>query len=281
MKRFLSISLLILAAFHCVGQEIRVYKDSIPGSYSTLVYTPEGYMDLPDSAKACKPLVLFLHGGSLIGNNLMDAMRYGPLHAVRSGRDIDAVILNPQTPGTDPGAIGSWDPEKLIKLLDWTKERFPYDADRVYVLGMSIGGFGTLNFVNAHPERVAAAMALCGGCKYKTMEGLAEVPLWIIHGTADRQVNIHQSQRVYDWLVANGKSKRVIFDILVGYDHSSLARYFYMQMTYDWLFSHSKKQEGHPVNRRIMLQEPTYRNAYYSDKDSELPGKVKIINPGK
>lgn len=281
MKKLLSITVAVfLLTLHCAGQEIRAYRGEVPGSYNFLLYTPEGYSALPDSAKALKPLVLFLHGGSLIGSNLKDSMRYGTMHAIRSGKSLDAVVLNPQTTGKAKGDAGAWDPEKLVKLLDWTSEHFPYDSCRVYVLGMSTGGFGTMNFVNAHPERVAAAMALCGGCSDKVMDGLAEVPLWIIHGTADRKVRLSESQRVYDWLVAQGKARRVIFDILVGYDHATLARYFYMQMTYDWLFSHSKAQAGHPVNRDITLQYPTPANAY-SDNDKDFARTVRIIDPGK
>jgi len=276
MKRALVIILLFLVSLQSFSQEIRVYRDRVPDGYNFLLYTPEGYSELPDSLKALKPLVLFLHGGSLRGTNLMDSMRYGSIDCVKEGRAIDAVILNPQTPGRSHGSVGSWDPEKLINILDWTLEKFPYDTNRVYVLGMSMGGFGTLNFVNSHPERVAAAMALCGGCAYNSFEGIAEVPTWIIHGTADRDINISQSQRVYDWLVAHEKSQRVIFDILVGYDHSPLARYFYMKMTYDWLFSHSKAQEGHPVNRKIMLKDPEFGKAFI-EQDPELKKKIKII----
>lgn len=281
MKKILSILMLASTfALRLAGQEIRAYRGEVPDSYNFLLYTPEGYSALPDSAKALKPLVLFLHGGSLIGNNLKDSMRYGTMHAIRSGKDLDAVVLNPQTAGKAKGDAGAWDPDKLVRLLDWTAEHFPYDSCRVYVLGMSTGGFGTMNFVNAHPERVAAAMALCGGCSSRTVDGLAEVPLWIIHGTADRKVRLAESQRVYDTMVAQGKARRVIFDILVGYDHASLARYFYMQMTYDWLFSHSKKQPGHPVNRDITLQYPTAANAY-SDNDKDFARSVRFIDSGK
>ena len=279
MKKILASLILFASLLQGRAQEIHAFRNQVEEAYPFYLYTPEGYNTLPDSLKARKPLVLFLHGGSLKGTNLTSSIRYGCIDAVRFGRNIDAIIVNPQTAGWTKGAKGTWHPERLCRILDWTLEHFPYDTNRVYVLGMSMGGYGTLDFVNAHPERVAAAMALCGGCSYKEFDGIAEVPTWIIHGSADEKVKVSQSQRVYDWLVSHEKSKRVIFDILVGYDHGALARYFYMPMTYKWLFSHSKTQEGHPVNRKIPIEEPLQGKAY-ANPDAAFKARVKLIDPG-
>lgn len=54
---------------------------------------------------------------------------------------------------------------------------YAFDRNRVYVLGMSLGGYGTLDFVGTYPERVAAALALCGGCSLKDQSRLGEAPL--------------------------------------------------------------------------------------------------------
>ena len=279
MKRLLIVLFLCFDALALGAQEISVFRHQVEKGYDFLLYTPEGYNELPDSAKAKVPLVMHLHGGSLVGSNVLNSMRYGTIAAIRFGRDIDALVLNPQTPGKEAGAIGAWNPEKLCNLLDWTMEHFPYDSCRVYVVGMSTGGYGTMNFVNAHPERVAAAMALCGGCSSKTYEGISQVPMWIIHGTADVTVGVGNSRKVYNWLVENNCAERVIFDTLPGYDHSSLARFFFMPMTYQWLFSHSREQEGHPVNRTVKLVEPTAFTAY-SNPDTEFKKKVRITDPG-
>ncbi len=76
------------------------------------------------------------------------------------------------------------------------EEHYDVDTTRVYVIGMSLGGYGTLDFVGTYPQRVAAAMALCGGSTLKDMSGLADVPFWIQHGTADRAVPVSQSKAV-------------------------------------------------------------------------------------
>ena len=110
--------------------------------------------------------------------------RYGPLDAIVRGREIPALVIVPQNPG------GSWNPKKVLDVLDWTRQHYPCDSTRVYVLGMSLGGYGTMDFAGTYPDRVAAALAMCGGSTLRDVQPLGQVPLWIIHGTADRAVSI-------------------------------------------------------------------------------------------
>ena len=136
------------------------------------------------------------------------------------------------------------------------------DSTRVYVIGMSLGGYGTLDFVGTYPDKVAAAMALCGGCTLKDKSGLGKVPLWIIHGTADRAVPVKQSQVVVDELQNTGNDARLRFDWLKGASHGALARILYMNKTYEWLFSHSLLDEGRPVNKDIDIDKSDLSKAY-------------------
>lgn len=94
------------------------------------------------------------------------------------------------------------------------KNNYSMDSTRVYVIGMSLGGYGTLDFTGTYPNKVAAAMALCGGCTLKDKTGLGKVPLWIIHGTADRAVSIKESKVVVDELKQTNNDKRLKFDWL-------------------------------------------------------------------
>ena len=104
---------------------------------------------------------------------------------------------------------------------------------------MSLGGYGTMDFVDAYPEKIAAAMALCGGCSRNDVSGIGHVPMWIMHGTADRAVPMKQSEVVVNKLKAQGNDKLLRYDWIQGGSHGLLARLFYLQKTYDWLFSHS------------------------------------------
>ena len=203
--------------------------DAVPGGYNFWYFIPEDYK----IEQHKMPLVIFLHGASLCGKDLMRVRRYGVLNAIDKGMVIPAFVLAPQNPG------GAWSPSKLNDLLEWAKANYNVDSTRVYVLGMSLGGYGTMDFVGTYPEKVAAAMALCGGCSLKDMSGLGKLPLWIMHGTADRAVGVKESKRVVNYLKDNGIDKLLRFDWFEGGNHGVLARLFYLQKTYDWLISHT------------------------------------------
>lgn len=136
---------------------IRPVKDAIPGGYNFWVYTPtEYYYTLEET-----PVIIFLHGQSLCGRDLNKVRRYGPLDAIVKGRQVDALVVVPQNPG------GAWSPKKINDVLEWTKKNYACDSTRVYVIGMSLGGYGTLDFTGTYPDKVAAALAMCGGCSLK------------------------------------------------------------------------------------------------------------------
>lgn len=231
----------------------------IPGGYNFWVYTPEDYYYTQEST----PLVLFLHGASLCGRDMNRALRYGTVPAIKMGREIPALVVTPQNPG------GPWSPKKLNEILEWMGENYAYDHDRVYVLGMSLGGYGTLDFVGTYPEKVAAAMALCGGCTLKDQSRMGEAPLWIIHGTADRAVSVRESQTVVNRMKQAGITQRLRYDWLPGASHGALARYFYTWKTYEWLFSHTLHDPDRPVNRTVNITQGDLNQAY---RDMEKRG---------
>ena len=104
-----------------------------------------------------------------------------------------------------------------------------------------------------YPDRIAAGMALCGGCSLKDVSGLGDLPFWIIHGTADRAVPIKKSKVVVEQLKQEGKDSRLIYDWWKGANHGTPARVFYLKKTYEWLFSHSLRDKNRPVNKDISI----------------------------
>ena len=249
---FLFVLLFPAQESHAQYDFLRPVKDSIPGGYDFWVYTPTDYYYSLEST----PVIIFLHGRSLCGRNLERVRRYGPLDAIVRGRQIEALVLVPQNPG------GAWNPDKICDVLEWTKKHYALDSTRVYVMGMSLGGYGTLDFAGTYPDKVAAAMALCGGCSLKDVSGLGKVPLWIMHGTADRAVPIKQSKIVVEQLQRNNNDERLRFDWLKGASHGALARVLYMTKTYEWLFSHSLIDDGRPVNKDIDIEKSDLSKAY-------------------
>ena len=245
---------------------LRPVKGALPGGYDFWVYTPLDYYYTMDDT----PVIIFLHGQSLCGHDLNRVRRYGPLDAIVKGREIEALVIVPQNTG------GAWNPKKINDVLEWTKRNYAMDPTRVYVLGMSLGGYGTMDFAGTYPEKVAAAMALCGGCTLRDKQGLGELPLWILHGTADRAVPVSQSKSVVSEMQAAHHDSRLLFDWLPGASHGALARIFYMRKTYDWLFSHSLLDRGRPVNREFSISKSDLSGAY-RDMNSGTPDP-EIIN---
>ncbi len=259
-KRWLSVIVLLLGLmFSPMTINAQLKKGSttpkynvVPDSYNFLIHTPADYA--PNEHKS--PLVIFLHGRSLCGRNLNMVKKYGVIDAIERGKIVPAIVLAPQNPG------GAWNARKINDLINWTAKHYAVDTTRIYVLGMSLGGYGTMDFVAAYPHRVAAAMALCGGCYAKNMDGLGEAPLWIMHGTADRAVPISESKRVVNYLKQKGKTNLLRYDWISGGSHGLLARLFYLQQTYDWLFCHDLRQKPREVDRNFNITQQDLKDVY-------------------
>ena len=242
------------------AQKMTSYQSEKAGGYAYWVCTPSGYVN----GRADKPVIVFLHGASSCGTDLSKVLRYGPLDAVSSGLQVDAVLVAPQNPG------GAWSPSKIMDVLRAVERRFSVDTNRRYVLGMSLGGYGTVDFVGTYPDRIAAGMALCGGGSLRNYCGLAKVPFWILHGTDDRAVAVSESQAVVAAMAACGDTSRLRCDWLPGVNHGQLGKAFYVQETYQWLLSHSLLDAGRPVNRVATLPTESFSSlALLADRKQE------------
>jgi len=253
MKKTILLFLLTVVSLSSSAYDfLRPVKGQIPGGYNFWVYTPQDYFYSLEKT----PVVIFLHGASLCGHDLNRVRRYGPLDAIVRGRDIEAITIVPQNPG------GAWSPKKIMQVLDWVKSNYQCDSTRVYVLGMSLGGFGTMDVCGTYPDRIAAGIAMCGGTSLKDVSGLGELPFWIIHGTADRAVPIRQSKVVVEKLQESHNDSRLRYEWLEGGNHGTPARIFYLKKTYEWLFSHSLVDKDRPVNKDINIGMSDIQKAY-------------------
>jgi predicted peptidase len=183
-----------------------------------------------------QPLLLFLHGKSLSGNDLNKVKRYGVLRAIEKGRKIPAIVVAPQL------ASGSWIPDKVLELIEYLKLHYPIDTQRIYVCGMSLGAYGTLHFAGKYPEKLTAAVAICGGGNEKDSCKLATIPLWIQHGDADYIVPLKESQKIYDAVKKCEPNADVTLTVIKGGNHGNVERLFHEDALYDWLFTQVKKQ---------------------------------------
>lgn len=256
--RFLLIIFLFSCSMLAHAQVSTAHRGDVQNGYNFWFYRP----DEDESDGVHRPLLVFLHGASLCGNNLDRVKRYGPMDALRYGKIIDCYILAPQNPG------GSWQPNKIMNLIEWAEKKYNVDTNRIYVYGMSLGGYGTIDMCATYPDKIACGMALCGGATVKDLSGLATMPMWIVHGTADRAVPVSASDHVVEAIKKTGDDSRLIYTRMPGVNHGRPARIFYMKQTYDWMFSHSLQDEGRPINRDFKITNENMNDAYNSIRNN-------------
>ena len=286
MKRLIPLLILVILP-SIASAQVYAMRDSVKNGYDFWLYVPSEYNDnrvigqeASDSIEVAKPLpvILFLHGRSLSGSNLNKVREYGVIDALWRGRTIDAIVIAPQVNHSQ-----SWRPERVMNIVDWVSSRYDVDSTRLYVMGMSLGGFGTIDFAATYPDRVAAAVAMCGGSTLNTttLQQLNEVPLWIMHGTADTAVGVSESRKVRDAMFQGDTIlPRLRYDEQAGANHSVYARVFYIEEIYEWLMKHSTADENRPVDLSVEIPYSRYSSSKRAYESLPLNGgKVKFIDP--
>jgi len=193
-----------------------------------LLYLPDGYEDSDDAY----PLLLFLHGAGESGDDLDKVKVHGPPKLIESGRDFPFIVVSPQSPGR------GWDPQTLNALLDDLIGNLRVDEDRVYLTGLSMGGFGAWALATAHPERFAAIAPICGGGDPRTAARLKDLPIWVFHGAQDNVVPLRASERMVNALKELGSD--VKFTVYPDAGHDSWTETYNNPEFYDWLLDQSR-----------------------------------------
>ena len=142
-----------------------------------LVYLPPDY-----DSKASWPLLVFLHGAGERGDDLELVKKHGPPKLIEEGKQFPFIVVSPQCPKD-----GWWTskPLELTVLVDEIEAKYKVDKDRIYLTGLSMGGFGTWMLAGYTPERFAALVPICGGGDTLTARRLGNVPIWVFHGAKD------------------------------------------------------------------------------------------------
>lgn len=210
-----------------------------PGRYGRLdylVHVPPGVA--PDGGW---PLVLFLHGAGERGRDLELVKREGLPRVVEHGHGASFVAVAPQCP---TGA--TWQPHArtLLALLDHLLATRPIDAARVYLTGISMGGYGTWALAVSNPGRFAAIVPICGGGLRslgfpERVRELAHLPVWAFHGALDDIVPLDESRRLVDALTAAGGDARLTVYPDLG--HDSWTRAYADPALFEWLLSQRRR----------------------------------------
>lgn len=226
-KTFLLLTLFFSFCLLAKGQETVAVKEET--AYPFLVH-------LPENTTEKQPIFVFLHGRSLSGTNLDRVKRYGMLYAMDQGQDVPGIVVAPQS-------RGGWDPDKVIEVVDYVLKKYNGDASRVYVCGMSMGGYGTMDVAGKYPERIAAAVAICGGGTAQYAGNLAKVPIWLHHGTADRAVPISESKKIMNAVKKADPEANISLNVIKGGTHGSVEKLFHSDKIYNWLMKFKRGKE--------------------------------------
>jgi len=193
-----------------------------------LLSLPKGYED----SKKDWPLILFLHGAGESGDDLARVKKHG-LAKVVGSKDLPFIVVSPQSPGR------GWNPDALNALLDDLSARYRVDKDRVYLTGMSMGGFGTWALAAAYPGRFAAIAPICGGGDPKQAKRLKDLPTWVFHGAKDPTVPLARSEEMVKALKDAGGTPK--FTVYPEARHDSWTETYDNPALYEWFLAHKRE----------------------------------------
>lgn len=198
-----------------------------------LLYLPENYSNQKEW-----PLIVFLHGAGERGNDLNQVRAEGLPKFIENGKTYPFIIASPQCPSDIwwPAII-----EQTMALIDELSENYNIDESRIYLTGLSMGGWGTWSTACAHPERFAAIVPICGGGMPFLAGNLKDVPVWAFHGAKDTVVLLHRSQEMVDAVNAAGGNAKLTVYPEAG--HDSWTQSYANPELYTWLLSHSKNRD--------------------------------------
>lgn len=218
------------------GQHSQVFEKTITKTLSCkyLLFLPQGY----GQKNQRWPLILFLHGAGERGDDLDLVKKHGPPKIVEQRKDFPFIVVSPQCPGA------SWwtdEIEVLTNLLDDIVTRYQVDSARIYLTGLSMGGYGTWSLAAAQPERFAAIAPICGGGKRFMADRLENVPVWAFHGAKDPVVPVRESEEMVSAVNARGGSAKLTVYPDAG--HDSWTATYNDQELYDWFLAHRRNSQ--------------------------------------
>lgn len=193
-----------------------------------LLCLPKDYASQP-----AWPLLLFLHGAGERGTNLEAVKKHGPPKLIAAGQAFPFIVVAPQCPNDR-----WWEPVTLSALLDEIVEKYRVDRDRIYVTGLSMGGFGTWSLAASTPNRFAAIAPVCGGGEPYWARTLTHLPTWIFHGGKDGVVPLQRSEQMQQAMKKQGADVKLTVYPEAGHD-SWTATYANPEF-YDWLLTHRR-----------------------------------------
>ncbi len=194
--------------------------------YDRLIHLPKDY----DADPARRwPLVVFLHGSGN-GGSLEKLKKWGPPKQVAAGREFPFILAAPRSP---PGQWMWWFAPQVGAFIDEIETKYRIDQDRIYVTGLSMGGYGAWYLAQEYPDRFAAIAPFCGGGDPADAARIKDVPVWAFHGEDDRAVPVERTREMIEALEKVGGKPKVTYYPETG--HQCWEEAYSGTELYEWL----------------------------------------------
>jgi predicted peptidase len=214
----------------------RVYKDPDGKEAKYIVFVPHEYdTDFDDQY----PVILFLHGAGETQGGTKQPVEVGIGPAIKAReKTFPFITVFPQSQRRTWQA-DSADAQRALAILGEVQKEFNTDPRRVYLSGLSMGGYGTWSLAAKYPERWAAIAPICGGGDPAAAEKLKDLPCWCFHGDADSAVPVRRSRDMMKALWAAGGYPN--YSEYPGVGHNSWDKAYATTDLYEWLLKHRLK----------------------------------------
>lgn len=187
-----------------------------------------------DSDDSPPPLLLFLHGGGESGDDIEKVVTHGPPKEVEDGRTFPFIVISP----LNPDGKGFWDEDRLARFLDHIEDELHFDSNRVYLVGMSRGGYGAYRLAMENPDCFAAMIVLCAAAPAPYAGWLPKIPIWLIHGDKDPVIPVTESIRMEKAILDTGGNVTLTRRPNAGHDVWSDT--FASDDFVEWLMQHQR-----------------------------------------
>jgi predicted peptidase len=236
MKRLIITEITILLSImiqHVVAQTQTNEKAAIvrKTTLNYLLWLPADYKKTNNKTF---PLLIFLHGSGERGDSLEKVKVHGPPSFVESKPDFPCITVSPQCP-----AGAWWVTEDLQVMLEQLIVKYRIDTSRIYLTGLSMGGFGTWAWASKYPAQFAAIAPVCGGGDVQFANKLKNIPVWAFHGESDPIVPVKRTIEMVEAVNANRGTARMT--IYPGVGHDSWINAYKEDSLYTWMLEHSRK----------------------------------------
>jgi predicted peptidase len=240
IRRVLPLCLVLVPLLQSTAQDApktgfldRVFKEG-DKEIKYVLFVPQGY-----NPEKEYPLILFLHGSGESGTDGKKQAAVGLGKAVKErAKTFPAIVVFPQSQKGGWGA-GSAEGKRALAIVEAVSKDYKVDSKRLYLTGLSMGGFGSWSFVAAQPEKWAAVVPVCGGGDPKTAAKFKDVPLWAFHGDKDTAVPVSRTRDMIDALKKAGGEPKYTEYPDVG--HNSWDKAYATEELYEWLFKQARK----------------------------------------